>query len=197
MQRVGNPFVQFNDLRGALLDAGKIYIGEPNADPEVTPKTAYWDAALTIPALQPLRTRGGYIVNNGSPAVAYVGGDDYSMRVRDADGNLVSYAKTATDIVGASYQPLADALTELSGIDPSAIGLAILSAASAGDIKTLLGIGSYLALTGGTVSGNILRNGAGPHVYHNDASLTSGRIFITAAGATDPTSQPGDIWLKY
>lgn len=45
------------------------------------------------------------------------------------------------------------------------------------------------------MTGNLVRQGAGPHLYHTTASFTSGRVFVTAAGAADPTSQPGDIWI--
>jgi hypothetical protein len=198
MQRLTYPFPLFLDQRGALLDAGKIYIGAANADPELSPIQVYWDTALTIPATQPLRTRGGVIVNNGSPAVAYVAEDDYSMRVRDADNNLVAYAKTATDIAsGPVYQPLDDDLTAIAELATTTFGRSLLTTADATALKTVLGVVPSLPLTGGTVSGNITRSGAGPHLYHNDTTLTSGRLFITAAGAADPTSAPGDLWLKY
>jgi hypothetical protein len=197
MQRLQYPFPLFLDQRGALLDAGQVFVGAANADPELSPITVYWDAALTVPAAQPLQTRGGVIVNDGAPAVAYISATDYSMRVRDADSNQVSYAATATDITAAAYQPLADALTALSATDPTTIGLAMLGAADATAVKTLLGLGAYLALTGGTVSGAILRQSAGAHLYHNDTALTAGGIFLTATGASDPTTLPGQIWAKY
>ena len=198
MQRVGNPFPIWLDQHGALIDGGKIYIGVANGDPELSPLQVYWDAALTIPATQPLRTRGGVIVNNGAPAVAYISEADYSTRIRDANGSLVAYAKAKTDLgASAAYQPLADALTTLAATAPSAIGLDILEASDAAAVKALLGIVASLAQTGGTVSGNITRQGAGPHLYHNDPALTSGRVYLTAAGAPDPTSNPGDIWITY
>src|SRR5690348_17402831 len=148
MQRVGNPFELWLDQHGNPLDGGKIYIGTAGADPETSPITPYWDSALTIPAAQPLRTRGGVIVNNGSPAVVYVSDADYSTRVRDAAGNLVCYAKNKTDAGTAAYQPLADALTALAATDPSAVGLAILAAADAAAVKAILGIVAGLASTG-------------------------------------------------
>jgi hypothetical protein len=118
------------------------------------------------------------------------------MRVRDAAGNQISYAATTTDIAAVAFQPFADALATLATTDPSTIGLQLLQAADATAIKTLLGIVASVAATGGTVSGNIVRQGAGVHIYHNDPALTSGRIFITAVGAADPTTLPGDIWLQ-
>lgn len=198
MQRLQYPFPIFFDQRGLLLDAGKIYIGSAHADPETSPITVYFDIAGTIPATQPIRTRGGIPINDqGAPTLIYVFATDYSMRVRDSNGNQISYAATTTDIAAVAYQPLAAALTTLAATSPTSTGLSILQAADANAVKALLGIvSSYLALTGGTVSGNITRSGAGTHIYHNDPALTSGRVFITSVGATDPTSAAGDIWLQ-
>jgi hypothetical protein len=46
------------------------------------------------------------------------------------------------------------------------------------------------------MTANIQRQGAGPHLYHATQAYASGRMFVTAAGAADPTSQPGDIWIQ-
>jgi hypothetical protein len=177
MQRLLNPLPIWLDQRGALIDAGSIYVGIVHDDPEDSPVDVFWDSALSIPAEQPLRTRGGVIVNNGTPSAVWVAVDDYSIRVRDADGSLVSYTAHATDLTGdssggagPSFQPLDLDLTALSGLGSTAYGR-------------------------GTVSGNILRQGAGPHVYFTDPAMTSGRIFVTAEGAADPTTDPGDLWL--
>jgi hypothetical protein len=56
---------------------------------------------------------------------------------------------------------------------------------------------AYVAKTGDTMSGNLVRQSAGPHLYHVTAAFGSGRVFVTAAGAADPTSLAGDIWLEY
>lgn len=57
-------------------------------------------------------------------------------------------------------------------------------------------LGQFLPLAGGTVTGNIGRSGAGPHLYHVTAAFGSGRVFVTAAGASDPTSAAGDLWFE-
>jgi hypothetical protein len=196
MQQVGNPFPIYLDLAGGLLDAGSIYIGTAGDDPEVSPIAVYWDAALTILAAQPIRTRGGYAVNSGSPALFFTGAADYSMRVRDADGDQVFFLRSASESAGVAYQPLDDDLTQIAALSTKAFGRSLLTAVSDAAGRALLGIGSYLASAGGTVTGNILRGGAGPHLYHKDGSLVSGRVFVTAAGAADPTSQNGDIWIE-
>lgn len=53
-----------------------------------------------------------------------------------------------------------------------------------------------LALTGGTVTGNITRSGNGIHPYFNDAAMVGGKIYIQAVGA-DPTANAGDIVFEY
>ena len=46
------------------------------------------------------------------------------------------------------------------------------------------------------MTANLIRKDAGPHLYHVVTAYSSGRVFVTAAGAADPTSQPGDIWIQ-
>lgn len=53
-----------------------------------------------------------------------------------------------------------------------------------------------LALTGGTVSGDIIRDTKGIHPFYNDAAMTGGEFFIQAVGS-DPTANPGDIVFEY
>ena len=198
MQRLVNPFPLFLDLRGALLDGGYIYVGTADADPEVSPITVYFDADLTIVAQQPLRTRGGFIVNGANPAFVFVDADDYSMRTRDADGNLVSYAPSAVETGGTpvAYQPLDDDLTAIAALATTAFGRSLLVLANAAALKAAAGVVDGIPTSGGTVTGNIVRSGSGPHLYHVDPAYTSGRVFRTDSGASDPTSLPGDIWIK-
>jgi hypothetical protein len=63
------------------------------------------------------------------------------------------------------------------------------------DRFTLDGSGN-VTFNGATASANIVRSGAGPHLYHVTAAFGSGRVYVTAAGAADPTSSPGDIWIE-
>ena len=86
----------FTDIDGQPLEDGYIWIGVVNLAPIVNPITVYWDAALTIPAAQPIRTRGGYPVNSGTPARLYVNGD-YSIQVQNKNGSVVYSAPTATE----------------------------------------------------------------------------------------------------
>jgi len=196
MQKVGNPIPLFLDARGLLMDAGKIYLGEANADPQTNPIVAYWDEALTIVAEQPLRTLGGRIVNVTNPASVFIAEADYSMRITDFDDVLVDYSPSVF-ADSSSFQPLDVDLTTISGQANTPYGLALLTLANQAALATATGIPNPLPLTGGTMTGAINRQGAGAYVYWGATGFTGGRLFLTAAGAADPTSQPGDVWLTY
>lgn len=86
----------FTDIDGQPLEAGFVWIGQANLDPQVNPINVFWDAALTIPAVQPIRTLGGYPSNNGTPARLYVN-SDYSIRVMNKNGSVVYSAPEATE----------------------------------------------------------------------------------------------------
>ena len=89
----------FTDIDGQPLEDGYIWIGTVNLAPIVNPITVYWDAALTIPAAQPIRTRGGYPVNSGTPARLYVN-SDYSIQVQNKNGSVVYSAPETTERYG-------------------------------------------------------------------------------------------------
>jgi hypothetical protein len=206
VQRLVNPVPLWLDSRGDLLDAGRIYVGTAGADPEVSPKVVYWDSGLTQVAAQPLRTLGGVIVNGESPAQIYLADGDYSQRVRDSDGLIVTaYSFSSAAAVtgtsgggGATYQPLDSDLTAIAALGTTSYGRNLLTLANQAALQAAVGnTGGSVQKTGDTMTGNLVRSGAGVHAYFADAAMTGGRIFITAVGASDPTSQPGDIWLAY
>lgn len=89
----------FTDIDGQPLEAGYVWIGQENLDPQVNPINVYWDAALTIPAVQPIRTLGGYPSRSGTPARLYVN-SDYSIRVMNRNGSTVYSAPSPTERYG-------------------------------------------------------------------------------------------------
>lgn len=195
MTKLFNPEPIFLDAAGNLADGGYIYVGVANADPETSPIDCFWDEARTIPATQPLRTIGGLIVNGTTPAAVFFAETDYSMRLKDAGGNLVYY--TPTTYPAGSYQPLDSDLTAIAALSTTPYGRALLTLANTAALQSAVGLPAALPLIGGTVTGNIVRSGAGVHPYWSDPAMTGGRRYITAAGAADPTSQPGDEWNTY
>ena len=82
------PYPAFAGTDGQPLDDGFINVGVVNLNPITNPIAAFFDAALTIPAAQPIRTSGGYPVYQGTPARFYVG-SDYSIQVKDKNGSVV------------------------------------------------------------------------------------------------------------
>ncbi|HEY8878271.1 MAG TPA: glycosyl hydrolase family 28-related protein [Roseateles sp.] len=96
MLAIESPYPQFFGLDGSPLDAGNLYFGQVNQSPETSPVTVYWDAALTQPAAQPIRTLNGYPVRNGAPAMVYAAAD-YSLTIRDRRGRLVATAPSSAE----------------------------------------------------------------------------------------------------
>lgn len=82
----------------------------------------------------------------------------------------------------------------LAGTDPLPVASGGTGSTTAADARTALGA---LGTAGGTVTGDIARSGLGDYLYHAAANMGSGRVFLTASAASDPTSLAGDIWLKY
>jgi hypothetical protein len=92
---ISEPFPTFHGANGAPLQDGFIYIGTANQDPQTNPVQLYWDSALTIAAVQPLRTINGYVSQYGTPAQVYVNADDFSIRVCDKNNVPVYSAASA------------------------------------------------------------------------------------------------------
>ena len=82
------PFPAFADAAGQPLDDGYIWIGTVNLNPITNPIVAYWNSALTITAVQPIRTSGGYPVYQGTPSRIYTA-SDYSIQVQNKNGTVV------------------------------------------------------------------------------------------------------------
>jgi hypothetical protein len=193
--RIINPFPFFLDRYGDLLNGGKVYIGTVDLDPETNPIAVFYDEALTVAATQPLRVMGGHIVNGGDPTQVYTAADDYSIRVRNIDNEEVFFAPSVNTET-AQFQPIDADLTAIAALSTTAYGRALLTLANQAALRAATGIPDPLPAVGGTVSGNIIRAGAGAHLYLVGASFGSGRVFVTEAGESDPTTLAGDIWFK-
>lgn len=89
MQSLASPFPIFTDIEGDPLESGYLYVGTAGLNAETNPISAFWDADLTIPAAQPIRTLNGYPSRNGAPAVIYIEESDASLIVKNKNGSLV------------------------------------------------------------------------------------------------------------
>ena len=107
-------FPTFTGADGQPLENGYIWIGTANLNPITNPITVYWDAALSAPATQPIRTLGGYPSNSGTPARMYVN-SDYSIQVLDRKGSVVYSAPVATERYGGGIINAADVVYDPAG----------------------------------------------------------------------------------
>lgn len=89
---VDSTYQVFVDLDATALEGGYVWVGPAYGNPEATPSPLYWDAGKTIPAAQPLRTSGGYIVRDGTPSNIFGEDELFSVRVRNRAGRVVYYA---------------------------------------------------------------------------------------------------------
>lgn len=171
MTALVSPFPQWFDTDGSPLSSGYIYIGQADSNPETDPVSVFWDVDLTQPAAQPLRTSGGYVVRNGSPAVAYVSGD-YSVTVKNNRGGRVFYAANSTEF--SNVQQALDAIDTLRAD--------MLSASDVAKGPALVGQGMTLSYAAGTV-GYYVRGLMGRTTAETTAGVTP----------TNYLYPPGDI----
>ena len=107
------PYPVVNDTDGQPLENGYIWIGAANLPPITNPISIYWDAALTQPAAQPVRTQGGYPSNAGNPGRLYAA-QNYSILVQNSRGVTLYSAPQQTEkywqiiATKSSSQPAAD-----------------------------------------------------------------------------------------
>lgn len=175
-------------VNSALLSGAKLYwyiAGTTTAtdtfsDPDMTTANAnpvLADANGRFPAIWLAEGDYKYILTSasGSPASPIITQDDFR-----ADGEIPSFDAGLLDFL-AGNEPL----------DIANGGTGQTSAANA--IAALGG----LPTTGGTMTGNIVRNGQGVHHFWITAALNSGGWALTPAADSDPTTQAGQVWAKY
>ena len=122
------PFTPYTDLDGSPIDAGYVYFGVANQNPETSPLTVYWDSSGLIPAAQPVRTLAGFPANNGRPAHIY-SATDYSITVKDRYGRLVYYSATSAEYSNdfTLQQSIAAVFTDLADGSNIAKGDALIA----------------------------------------------------------------------
>lgn len=98
--KVENPFKMFTDESGQPLEAGFIFVGEVNKNPEAFPIPIYWDEELVTPAVSPVRTVSGYPSRSGTPAVVYASEGDFSITIKDKNGRLIFSRLSANSLSG-------------------------------------------------------------------------------------------------
>jgi hypothetical protein len=114
LTQLAPPYPIFTDKNGDPLDAGYLYFGTANLNPETNPIQVYYDSALTQPAAQPIRTINGYPSRNGSPALIYANAQ-FSVTVRDKNNALVIYSPVGYGILPGTSASSTDQMTYNEG----------------------------------------------------------------------------------
>lgn len=189
---VESPIPNFVDTDGSPLNAGYLYFGVVNQNPETNPITVYWDSALTQPAVQPIRTIDGVIVRDGSPANVYSNGA-YSITVRNKNSILVySFADSAQfdnsvnlnlqiTAINATLANFGDSANMAKGV--ALIGGANRNVATIAVLRTLPKTGAPYAF----VLGYYAAGDGGGGMYYYDSTDTSsvdngGSVIVAADG---------------
>jgi hypothetical protein len=176
--------------RSGPLSGGQITFGQAGQDPDTHPVQVYWDAALLVPASQPLRTINGVISRSGAPAAVYADGD-YSMRVRDQNGAQVLYTPSAAEFTLAA---------QFSGSNSTDHGAGLLDYSEtipyrSGSVGSKL---RELTLAGGGGSGTTAKSYYTATIYRQEATEpitpTGGSFDFGSSSLTPPlgwtVSQP-------
>jgi hypothetical protein len=170
MLQVAPPYPVFADLNGSPLDAGYIYLGMVNLNPETDPIQVFWDESLSLPAAQPIRTIGGLPSRNGSPGTLYTDGT-YSITIKDKAGRTV-YASP----IGYSVTP-----------STVAASVAVTTVANnIGDVNSLVGnMDDVLDVRGSLGSIEAVAADLGG-VWNEDGVYDFGSITNPATGPVSP-----------
>ena len=181
LTQVTGPYPIFTDLDGTPLDDGYLYIGEINQDPEQNPIQVFWDANLTIPASQPIRTSNGYAYRNGTPALLYTGGE-FSITIRNKRQEFVLYSP-----VGYGFDPAA---VSASVVKNDFIGNGVqvafvLSASPSTILATNIFInGVYQEKDSYTLAGNTITFSIAPPLNSSIEVMTNETGIINSGNAT-------------
>lgn len=161
------PYPLFYDIDGSPLEEGYIYIGVAGLNPESNPQAVFWDAALTLPAAQPIRTLNGYPANSGTPAMIYTSTTDFSLTVKDKASVTVYsvLSNTYASSLGTMATQNANAVAITGGMitglsSPLPVGSGGTGGATQAAARSGLGLldmaiqaPSSVAITGGAIDG--------------------------------------------
>lgn len=156
-----------------------------------TPTNTYANPELTVPNTNPVEAGA-----DGRFPSMWLAPGSYKYVLTAPGGTPADPLNTVDGLVVPDNPPTFDPALDgfLAGEDPLPIENGGTNATSAVNALTNLG---GLPLTGGTVTGNIIRSTKGVHLYFNTAAMNNGGVFLTPSGDPDPTTLAGQIWLKY
>lgn len=175
-------------VNSALMSGAKLYWYVAGS---ATATDTYNDPGLATPNTNPVVADA-----NGRWPSIWLAEGDYKYILTSASGSPASPIITQDEFHAEGEIPTFDAglIDFLAGDDPLPIANGGTGQTSATNAIAALG---GLPTTGGTMTGNIVRNGQGVHHFWITAALNSGGWALTPSADPDPTSQPGQVWAKY
>lgn len=134
------PHLYMGDSTGRPLDNGVVYFGQQDKDPEYYPITLYSDDALTLPLMQPVNTKGGYLYDKGDMVEPHAKEVIYSVKVLDSYGRKVFYKGAMMrnswndDVIAQINQAIIDSQQDVASEAAKAVQVAIDATAVEGGV---------------------------------------------------------------
>jgi hypothetical protein len=191
-------FPIFTETDGLPLENGYIWIGVANLNPQVNPIAAYWDAALTVPAVQPIRTLNGYPSYQGTPARLYVN-SDYSIQVINNKGSFVYSAPEASERISSNlvtYQPPFVGGVSTTVQDKLAQSVSVFDFGAIGDGVVNDAVAIQAAVNFATSSGNALHINPGDFLLNSDVTVPGELMMFGDGREASQFSGTGKFYLQ-
>ena len=217
MLLIKSPYQQFFDADGSPLDNGNIYIGAVGANPETNPLVVYYDEAGTLPVSQPIKTLNGFMSRAGSPALVYINAENYSITIKDKNGQLVASAlnalsqPTITGATGSSLIGFSQAggitrtvqtelretvkVTQFAGADPTGATSSLAAFNAAGSVAAKVEV--HIPAGVWNLSANPTPTGDVVWVIHTGATFTGAGKIIGKKTVSYSDNTPSDLSTIY
>lgn len=169
--QVTNPFEVFIANDGKSLENGNVYIGQYGLNPEAYPIPIFYDADLTTPAAQPIKTLNGFLSQNRNPANIFTPGQ-YSITLKNNKNELM-YTNLYAGIPEA-YNPFLLAINYGDGSRTSATLNAAIQSIGAAVVRLLVTKGNWIISENVTFPNNItvqIEDGC-TFLFDNDSILS-------------------------
>ena len=182
------PNLYMTDTEGRPLDNGKVYFGQAGKDPQMSPIGVFYDAALTLFAAQPIRTKSGFLNNAGNTVGIYAAATTYSVKILDANDRQVLYLANMTQ--GEDFNAAISAeITRSRAAEAENKALIVAEVARSNlkyseiDAKT-----NALDVKDAALQTQINSVGGGKKSYTTKALMESDKANITANSSVDVTN---------
>ena len=175
MTNISQPYPFFTDKDGSPLSQGYIYIGEYGKDAETHQIPVFWDAEMTQPAAQPIRTIAGLPSNALAASGLFVAGG-YSITTKDSSQVVVlNEQKNAGEKAEASFETIADLESDTT--------MSYASGATAGDVVMVLDGGLVFEVVASGGTGTVQNSSVPPVVFKPvDNQVADIRLFGAKEG---------------